>query len=194
MRQLTILVAPISAVGHVNACIGTTLPLLRRGHRVVFFIDEPYRGKLAAKGFEEYVYTLETQKKNGENDPNPGKQMANDLLDNCILGPFTIEEQMDNIEQFFLNSDYTYNTITQCDRHIKDAFKEIKPDCIVVDHTYLLPAIYYSGIPWIHNISCAPLLYIQHEDAPPGVYGRSMLSIFTSQQIKYFFYRNSSEF
>lgn len=171
MKQLTILVAPVSAVGHVNACIGTTLPLLRRGHRVVFFLDEPYRGKLLSKGFEEYIYTLDIQNKAGKNVANPGKQIALDLLENKIFGPMSIEEQMKNFKTFLLKTVYSESVITQSNRHLEKAIEEIKPDCFVVDNTYLLPAIYYSGKPWIHNMSFAPLFYTKHDDAPPGVNG-----------------------
>src|SRR5699024_3864465 len=59
MKRSTILVVPISAVGHVNACRGTTLPLLKRGHRVIFVVEQPYSGTLKAFGFEEHVFTVQ---------------------------------------------------------------------------------------------------------------------------------------
>lgn len=171
MKQLTFLVAPICAVGHVNACVGIGLPLLRRGHRVVFFLDEPYRGKLVEKGFEEYIYTLNTQKKNGENDPNPAKQLAIDLLENKIIGPSPIREKLANLNKFFVESEISQNVVIQSNGFMKDAIAKIKPDCFLVDNGYLLPAIYYSGIPWVFNISCVPLFYIEHDDVPPGGFG-----------------------
>ena len=175
MRQLTILVASISAVGHVNACVGATLPLLKRGHRVVFFIDEPFRGKLAAKGFEEYIYTLDTQKKNGENDPNPAKQLAKDLLEKNIIGPRSIEEQLENMTKHFLESDDARSILFQTNELIKEAIDKIKPDCFYVDNMYLLPAIHYSGIPWVRSISPVPLYHIQNDEVPPGLFGKPMI-------------------
>lgn len=173
MKRLTFLVTPICAVGHVNACIGTTLPLLKRGHRVVFFLDETYRGKARDKGFEEFIYSLETQKKSSENDLNPAKQLAIDLLESKVLGPFPKEEQMEGIRMLCFESDACCEGIRKCNEFLKVAIEQIKPDCFVVDYRYLLPVIQYSGIPWIHHISCAPLIYIEHDDVSPGVYGMS---------------------
>ena len=74
MKQLTILVATVNAVGHVNACTGALAPFLRRGHRVIFII-EAYQRKLTQLGFEEIVY----QMPKATEEKNPGELMANML-------------------------------------------------------------------------------------------------------------------
>ena len=176
MRQLTILVAPISAVGHVNACVGTTLPLLERGHRVVFFIDEPFRGKLADKGFEEFIYTLDNQKKNGEKDPNPAKQLAIDLLEYNIIGQSSIEEKLENMKKQLFVTDDARSILFQTNEMMKEAIDKIKPDCFYVDNMFLLPAIYYSGIPWVKSISTVPTFFMQNDELLPGAFGMPMIS------------------
>ena len=57
-NKLTILFAPIDAVGHVNACIGLAEALKDRGHRIVFLVSKPYSGQLFSYGFEEEIFEM----------------------------------------------------------------------------------------------------------------------------------------
>jgi UDP:flavonoid glycosyltransferase YjiC (YdhE family) len=57
-ERLTILFAPLDAVGHVNACIGIAEVLRDRGHRIVFAISDNWRQKLKIYGFEEELIEL----------------------------------------------------------------------------------------------------------------------------------------
>lgn len=170
MKRLTILVVPLSAVGHVNACVGTTLPLLKRGHRVVFFLDETYRGKVKDKGFEEYIFTLETQK-NEEHGPNPAKALAEQLLEYKIIGPSSPKEKLESINKY-MDSDSNCEVILQTNKFFKKAVEKIKPDCFVVDFGYLPPEIFVTKKPWVYLVSSAPLYYLDDEDAPPAGLGK----------------------
>ena len=99
-----ILVTPINAVGHVNACTGVALPLLRRGHRVAFFVETPYSGKLKSYGFEEFLF--EPFKEPGENVEefkNPGEQMAKKLLKIGMLGTNDPRIQLAKIDEKKMN-------------------------------------------------------------------------------------------
>jgi UDP:flavonoid glycosyltransferase YjiC (YdhE family) len=49
---------PESAYGPTNNCIGIGDVLRRRGHRVVFVIEQSFEGALAEKGFEERLMRL----------------------------------------------------------------------------------------------------------------------------------------
>ncbi|OTF74940.1 hypothetical protein BLA29_014826, partial [Euroglyphus maynei] len=77
-----ILATPVLGVGHVNACAGIALPLLKRGHRVAFFLEKPFAGKLLERGFEEIVYEID-YKPDDEfakmNNEKPGEQIAHFL-------------------------------------------------------------------------------------------------------------------
>jgi UDP:flavonoid glycosyltransferase YjiC (YdhE family) len=66
-ERLTILFAPIDAVGHVNACIGIAEVLRDRGHRIVFAISDNWREKLKVFGFEEEL--IELSKNGAIEDP-----------------------------------------------------------------------------------------------------------------------------
>jgi UDP:flavonoid glycosyltransferase YjiC (YdhE family) len=54
----TVVFFPESAYGPTNNCIGIGDVLRRRGHRVVFVIEESFEGALEAKGFEERLMRL----------------------------------------------------------------------------------------------------------------------------------------
>ena len=88
-RKLTFLVVTPSIVGRVNASMGSTSGLLKRGHRVVFLVDESLKGRQEAYGFEEYVYSLaeHQNQSNEEKTLKAGDRMANALLEGGIIGP-----------------------------------------------------------------------------------------------------------
>src|ERR1700679_2507044 len=54
----TIVFFPEGAFGPTNNCVGIGDVLRRRGHRVVFVVEESFAGSLEAKGFEERVMRL----------------------------------------------------------------------------------------------------------------------------------------
>ena len=54
----TIVFFPEGAFGPTNNCVGIGDVLRRRGHRVVFVIEESFAGTLEAKGFEERLMRL----------------------------------------------------------------------------------------------------------------------------------------
>ena len=54
----TIVFFPEGAFGPTNNCAGIGDVLRRRGHRVVFVVEESFAGALEAKGFEESLIGL----------------------------------------------------------------------------------------------------------------------------------------
>ena len=54
----TVVFFPEGAFGPTNNCIGIGDVLRRRGHRVVFVVEESFAGTLEAKGFEERLMRL----------------------------------------------------------------------------------------------------------------------------------------
>ena len=59
------IVFPEGAYGPTNNCVGIGDLLRRRGHRVVFIVEESFAGTLEAKGFEERL----TPPAEAEEDP-----------------------------------------------------------------------------------------------------------------------------
>ena len=68
MTQKTIVFFPEGAYGPTNNCVGIGDVLRRRGHRVVFVIEESFKGTLEAKGFEERLLRLQPAT-DAEEDP-----------------------------------------------------------------------------------------------------------------------------
>ena len=58
MAAPTIAFFPEGAYGPTNNCVGIGDVLRRRGHRVVFVVEESFVGTLEAKGFEERLMRL----------------------------------------------------------------------------------------------------------------------------------------
>ena len=54
----TVIFFPEGAFGPTNNCVGIGDVLKRRGHRVVFVVEESFAGTLEAKGFEERMMRL----------------------------------------------------------------------------------------------------------------------------------------
>ena len=54
----TIVFFPEGAFGPTNNCVGIGNVLRRRGHRVVFIVEESFAGTLGAQGFEERLMRL----------------------------------------------------------------------------------------------------------------------------------------
>src|SRR6185437_7895828 len=57
-RVATIAFFPEGAYGPTNNCVGIGDVLRRRGHRVVFIVEESFAGTLEAQGFEERLMRL----------------------------------------------------------------------------------------------------------------------------------------
>jgi hypothetical protein len=67
---LTFAFFPEGAFGPTNNCVGIGDVLRRRGHRVVFIVEESFAGTLGAKGFEERLMRLGPPP---ERDEEPGQ-------------------------------------------------------------------------------------------------------------------------
>ena len=191
MRNLTILVAPIPAVGHVNACIGAMKNLRARGHRIIFVVDDTYEGKIKIHGYEEFIYPsrgnpLENEKGEDAREDsatgaitfeklNPGEELAKKLLKSKIIGPFTPLEKLQLMNETLIYDKSLKIQRIRFDFGIKAAIEYSKPDLIYHDGLQVLPAIYYSEIPWILQFSTTPIYPIVDPDLPPGGSGKLLL-------------------
>lgn len=166
----TFLVVSVTAVGHVTACRGAARPLLARGHRVVFVTNGDWAGKLKSDGFEEYIF--EGRHSNLAHVENPGAHLAKGLHENKVFGPYTPEDKGKKLAEYFLLSDEAIADMLHVNKNVEKAIQDIQPDVILVDNVVLLPAVYYSGKPWIRVMSFAPLYGIFDERLPPPGLGR----------------------
>ena len=68
----TFIFFPEGAFGPTNNCVGIGDILRKRGHRVVFIIEESFAGTLEEKGFEERLMRLQPASA-GEAEEDPGQ-------------------------------------------------------------------------------------------------------------------------
>jgi MGT family glycosyltransferase len=148
----TIVFFPEGAFGPTNNCIGIGEVLRRRGHRVVFVIEESFAGTLEEKGFEERLMRLAPAP---EQEEEPGQFWKDFIRDTAPVFRKTTFEQL---EEFMAP---TWQALLDGARYVDDRlveiFDELQPDAIVEDNVCGFPAIPASARPWVRIVSCNPL-------------------------------------
>jgi hypothetical protein len=178
LERLTILFAPVDAVGHVYACIGIAQVLRDRGHRIVFAISDSWRQKLKIYGFEEEL--IELSKKVTVEDP------AKFWAEHCLkAGMFGFSSPLEKIKCMAGDSfKEMLDRFKTSDPLMKEIVCRIKPDIILIDGFLWMPSLMNSGIPWVYIISGNPLLIDYTKDdkrLPPSTSGNTR---FNEQRIK----------
>jgi MGT family glycosyltransferase len=147
----TIIFFPEGAYGPTNNCVGIGDVLRRRGHRVVFVVEESFAGTLAAKGFEERLMRLGPAP---EVEEEPG-QFWKDFIRETA--PVFRRPTLDQLREFIAP---TFEALLDGARHVDERLAEIiaevRPDVIVEDNVLTFPAILASGTPWVRVVSCNP--------------------------------------
>src|SRR6188472_3094759 len=158
----TIVFFPEGAFGPTNNCVGIGEVLRRRGHRVVFVIEESFAGTLEEKGFEERLMRLAPAP---EREEEPGQFWKDFIRDTAPVFRRTTFEQL---EEFMAP---TWQALIDGARYVDDRlveiFDELGPDAIVEDNVCAFPAIPASGRPWVRIVSCNPLELRDPELPPP---------------------------
>ena len=126
--------------------------LRRRGHRVVFVVEESFAGSLEAKGFEERLMRLGPAPKVPE---QPGQFWKDFIRDTA---PVFRTPTLAQLESFIAP---TWQALVDGARHVDDRlneiFGELEPDVIVQDNVCAFPAIPAGRRPWVRIMSCNPL-------------------------------------
>lgn len=159
---LTIAFFPESAYGPTNNCVGIGDVLRRRGHRVVFIVEESFKGTLEPKGFEERLMRLGPPP---EQEEEPGQFWKDFIRDTApVFRTPTIEQ----IEGFVAP---TWQALLDGARYVDDRLREIidevRPDVIVEDNVLCFPALPASGRPWVRIVSCNPAEIVDPAVPPP---------------------------
>jgi MGT family glycosyltransferase len=158
----TIVFFPEGAFGPTNNCVGIGEVLRRRGHRVVFVIEESFAGTLEEKGFEEALMRLSPLP---EQEEEPG-QFWKDFIRETA--PVFRKSTFDQLGEFIAP---TWQALLDGARYVDDRlvelFEELQPDVIVEDNVCAFPAIPASGRPWVRIVSCNPLELKDPELPPP---------------------------
>jgi MGT family glycosyltransferase len=158
----TIIFFPEGAFGPTNNCVGIGEVLRRRGHRVVFVIEESFAGTLEEKGFEERLMRLAPPP---EVEEEPG-QFWKDFIRETA--PVFRKSTFDQLGEFMAPTwEALLDGARYVDERLVEIFDELQPDTIVEDNVCAFPAIPASGRPWVRIVSCNPLELKDPELPPP---------------------------
>ena len=164
----TIVFFPEGAFGPTNNCVGIGEVLRRRGHRVVFVIEESFAGTLEEKGFEERLMRLAAPP---EVEEEPG-QFWKDFIRETA--PVFRKSTFDQLGEFIAPTwEALLDGARYVDERLVEIFDELQPDAIVEDNVCAFPAIPASGRPWVRIVSCNPL-ELKGPELPPPYTGLSI--------------------
>jgi MGT family glycosyltransferase len=148
----TVVFFPEGAYGPTNNCVGIGQVLRRRGHRVVFVIEESFAGALEEKGFEERLMRLQPP---AETEEEPGQFWKDFIRD---TGPVFRKPTIEQLEGFIQP---TWQALVDGSKHVDDRlreiFDEVCPDVIVEDNVVGFAGVVTADCPWIRIVSCNPL-------------------------------------
>jgi MGT family glycosyltransferase len=150
-RPATIVFLPESAFGPTNNCIGIGDVLRRRGHRVVFIVEESFAGALEEKGFEERLMRLTPP---AEQEEDAGQFWKDFIRETApVFRKPTIEQLGEFIAPTF---QALVDGAKYVDERLVEIIDEVQPDVIVEDNVVSFPALPASGTPWVRIVSCNP--------------------------------------
>jgi MGT family glycosyltransferase len=156
---------PEGAYGPTNNCIGIGDVLRRRGHRVVFILEESFAGTLEEKGFEERLMRLGPP---AEAEEDPGQFWKDFIRETApVFRKPTIEQLAEFIAPTF---QALVDGAKYVDERLVEIIDELQPDVIVEDNVVSFPALPASGRPWVRIVSCNPA-ELKDPDVPPTFSG-----------------------
>ena len=135
MASRTIAFFPEGAFGPTNNCVGIGDVLRRRGHRVVFIVEESFAGTLEAQGFEERLMRLTPKP---EVEEVPGQFWKDFIRETApVFRRPTIEQLEGFIAPTFqaLRSTAPSTSTSGC----VEIIGELEPDIVVEDNIVRLP-------------------------------------------------------
>jgi MGT family glycosyltransferase len=157
----TIAFFPEGAYGPTNNCVGIGDVLRRRGHRVVFIVEESFAGTLEAQGFEERLMRLTPPPLE---DEVPGQFWKDFIRDTAPMF------RLPTIEQLAGFIAPTFQALVDGAKYVDDRLHEIigelEPDVIVEDNVVGFAALPACGRPWARIVSCNPT-EVRDPDVPP---------------------------
>ncbi len=164
----TVVFFPEGAFGPTNNCIGIGDVLRRRGHRVVFVVEESFAGTLEARGFEERRMRLAPAPEVPE---QPGQFWKDFIRETAPVFRGSTWEQLETfiVPTFQALADGAHYV----DERLTEIFDELAPDVIVEDNVCSFPAILAHGCPWVRIVSCNPL-EVKDPDLPPTFSGLAL--------------------
>ena len=150
----TIVFFPEGAFGPTNNCVGIGDVLRRRGHRVVFIIEESFAGTLETQGFEERLIRLTPPP---ETEEAPGQFWKDFIRDTA---PVFRKPTIAQLGEFIAP---TFQALIDGAKYVDDRLcaiiDELRPDLIVEDNVVTFPALPASGRDFHFQIDAELIVY-----------------------------------
>jgi MGT family glycosyltransferase len=147
----TVVFFPEGAYGPTNNCVGIGDVLRRRGHRVIFIVEDSFAGTLEEKGFEEATMRLGPPP---EREEEPGQFWKDFIRDTA---PVFRKPTIEQLEGFIAP---TWQALVDGARYVEPRLREIldglQPDVVVEDNVVGFAAVTTCGRPWVRIVSCNP--------------------------------------
>ena len=158
----TVVFFPEGAFGPTNNCVGIGDVLRRRGHRVVFIVEESFAGTLEAQGFEERLMRLTPPPQTEE---APGQFWKDFIRETAPVFRTSTQQQLaDFISPTF---QALIDGAKYVDGRLREIIDELRPDLIVEDNVVAFPALPACGRPWARIMSCNPTELKDPQVPPP---------------------------
>ena len=161
--QLTILFCPINHLGHLNPLIGFGQLLVPK-HRVVFALSQKTKGQLTKYGFEEEIYQVD--------DPFINMDKGYFKKKHEEQGIFKGIPTLDKMKKMKDENPF-FKAAKLINPEIKEIVARVKPDLVVLDSMFILPAA-IKNYPWICLITSNPNQCLRDENVPPSGFGKKI--------------------
>jgi MGT family glycosyltransferase len=153
------------AWGPTNNCVAIANVLLERGHRVVFVVDESFRGELERRGFEERVMRMTPADATADPTADPWAEFIR------VTSP---EFRKPTIEQIETVTKPIWEALVAGEQYsharIMEIWDDIRPDVVCTDNVNGYPSVELAGAPWVRFVSANPL-EMRDPDLPPPLSG-----------------------
>ena len=151
------------AWGPTNNLVAVGNHLRERGIRVVFVIEESFKGELEKRGFEEALMRMAPPP---EHEEQVGEGWAEFIR---VTAP---EFRKPTIEQLETVTMPIWAELAEGAKYaherLMEIWEEVRPDAIVTDNVTGFPAVSVAGVPWGRMVSANPLE--MHDPEIPPVF------------------------
>lgn len=151
----TVLFAPLDGVGHIHALRSLADGLRAEGHRTVFLFTEPVSVPLWEHGHEVYDCSAPGLVPSQVADVARDKWIAVIDLFRDVWRAGDVVRSYEHEMKFGFGQ--MFADILRHDDALAAKLALIRPDLIVIDHYFGVPALLRAGIPWVRVHSASPL-------------------------------------
>lgn len=173
--QLKIFIHSMDGQGHLNATLGIAQALAKRGHQVIFLVNNAFKGQFAKFGFEEILLFRNHSESVNPVPEDPVKGFAEQLLKSGFLSGKSSLEKLKSAKPENKNENFIqtlYDSTVDFNPQIGNAMQRDKPDLLILDHFLAPPVIYQMNIPWMFLFSGNPLCLYKSKKLPPFASGK----------------------